>query len=149
MLLGAADAGASPATSCKTAGGCEIMQLRFLGKDSTPTNSPTLYSSDEESYVVQGWIVRDSALLARLDLDKADDVVEIPPALMVHLQNDGLTGEVGSIVSPIVHVNEKGNFIIRGKRVGDPATLAQMDIPDYESCVEVPKVEIAALLVGR
>lgn len=77
VLLAAVDAGLVPATSCKMTDGREIMQLRFLGKDSTPTNSPTLYSSDEESYVVQGWIVRDAALLARLDVDDGDDMVEI------------------------------------------------------------------------
>ena len=36
------------------------MKLRFLGKDSTPTNSPTLYATDQNSYVVQGWIVTDA-----------------------------------------------------------------------------------------
>lgn len=34
------------------------MRLTFLGKDSQPNNSPTLYAADDaDAFVVQGWIV--------------------------------------------------------------------------------------------
>jgi hypothetical protein len=35
------------------------VRLRFLGKDSSPGDSPTLYASDKDSYIAQGWIVTD------------------------------------------------------------------------------------------
>lgn len=40
------------------------MKLRFLGKESTPDESPTLYATDQDSYVVQGWVFTDAVLLA-------------------------------------------------------------------------------------
>jgi hypothetical protein len=85
-------------TSADFDDGRQIMQLRFLGKESTPTNSPTLYASDAETYIVQ--------------------------------------------------VLENGNYIIQGRRVDDAEALGQMSIPDFETCVEVPKAAMRALLVG-
>jgi hypothetical protein len=40
---------------------CErlIMKLTFLGKDSTPNDSPTLYETDRATYLVQGYVVTD------------------------------------------------------------------------------------------
>jgi hypothetical protein len=35
------------------------MKLTFLGKDSTPNDSPTLYATDRDSYLVQGYTVTD------------------------------------------------------------------------------------------
>lgn len=42
------------------------MRLTFLGKNSTPDQSPTLYATDRGSYVVQGWIVTEPAILAKI-----------------------------------------------------------------------------------
>ena len=52
-----------------------IMKLTFLGKDSTPNDSPTLYATDRDTYLVQGLsgdgvvqgyeLTRDPALVAR------------------------------------------------------------------------------------
>ena len=58
------------------------MRLTFLGKESQPNQSPTLFASDQGSYVVQGWIVSDPAVLARLDISDDETVVEVPPGLM-------------------------------------------------------------------
>ena len=124
------------------------MQLRFLGKDSTPTNSPTLYVTDQGSYIVQGWIVSDPDILARLEVTDDETLVEIPPALMTHLAKDGVNGAVSSLVPPIAHVTATGNFIIKAARVTDPSTLAQMSIPDHETCVEVARSAMMALLAG-
>lgn len=33
------------------------MKLTFLGKDSTPNDSPTLYATDRDTYLVQGYAV--------------------------------------------------------------------------------------------
>jgi hypothetical protein len=35
------------------------MVLVFLGKETTSGQSPTLYATDRDSYIVQGWIVTD------------------------------------------------------------------------------------------
>jgi len=124
------------------------VKLRFLGKDSTPTNSPTLYATDQDSYVVQGWIVTDATTLARLAVPDDETIVEVPAALLDHLALDGLDGEVTNAVAPVVHVAPNGNFIIRGERVTDTEALSQMSIPDHETCVQVTKSAIVTLLVG-
>ncbi|WP_171169547.1 hypothetical protein [Streptomyces sp. I05A-00742] len=74
------------------------MKLRFLGKNSTPGDSPTLYATDQCSYVIQGWKVFADDLLMRLP-----------------------------------------------EMLGSEA-LRQMSMPDYETCIEVPKSSITALL---
>lgn len=124
------------------------MRLTFLGKDSQPNQSPTLYASDKDSYVVQGWIVTDRAVLDGLDISDNETVVEVPPGLMAHLGKDGLSGEVQHFVPPIVRVLDSGNYIIQGKRVSDSEALGQMDIPDHETCVEVTKSAAVALVGG-
>ncbi|MDT5030394.1 MAG: hypothetical protein QOC94_565 [Actinoplanes sp.] len=140
--------GTASATSSKPDDREKIVRLRFLGKDSTPSNSPTLYASDSDSYIVQGWIVTDPDVLARLDVSDAEEVVEVPAMLLGFLALDGLDGDVTNRVPPIVHVLDSGNYIIKGERVGDTEALDQMTIPDYETCVEVPKAAMRALLVG-
>ena len=126
----------------------KIVQLRFLGKESNPDNSPTLYATDQGSYVVQGWIVTDPDILASLDIGDGETVVEVPARLMRFLSDDGLAGSVGLVQPPIVSVKENGNYVVQGKRVTDTSTLGQMHIPADESCVEVTKVSVQALLVG-
>jgi hypothetical protein len=42
------------ATSSNPSNGRRTVKLRFLGKDSTPDESPTLYATDRDSYVIQG-----------------------------------------------------------------------------------------------
>ena len=124
------------------------MRLRFLGKESTPSNSPTLYASDKDSYIVRGWIVTDPDVLARLDVSDSETVVEVPPRLLGFLALDGMEGDVTNRVPPIVYVLDSGNYIIQGERVSDTEALGQMTIPDYETCVEVPKAAMQALLIG-
>ncbi len=124
------------------------MKLRFLGKESTPTNSPTLYVTNNDSYVVQGWIVTDPAILATLHIDDDETVVEVPANLMGFLANNGLHGEVDTTQPPIVHVKENGNYIVQGPRVLDTEALDQMMIPDHETCIEVAATRMRALLTG-
>jgi hypothetical protein len=67
-----------------------IMQLRFLGKDTTNDQSPTLYDTDEtydgkDVYVVQGWKVTDAETLAQLDMPEHETAVIVPKALMKYL----------------------------------------------------------------
>ncbi len=124
------------------------MKLRFLGKTSTPKESPTLYATDQDSYVVQGWIVTDAATLARLTVPDDDALVEVPAALLDHLALDGLDGAVTNVMPPIVAVTSAGNYVIQGKRITDVEALCQMSIPDHETCVHVTKAAVVTLLAG-
>ncbi|WP_084477588.1 hypothetical protein [Nocardia jejuensis] len=60
------------------------MRLTFIAKDpgSNPSGSPTLYRTDRDSWVVQGWVVTDPAALARMDIPEGESCVEIPDRLI-------------------------------------------------------------------
>lgn len=122
------------------------MRLTFLGKESIPDQSPTLYVTDRDSYVVQGWIVTDPQILAMITVSDDETIVEVPGKLMVHLEKDGLAGTVVNLIPPIVHITQNGNYIILGRRVTDHEALGQMNIPDHETCVEVSRSAVAALV---
>jgi hypothetical protein len=122
------------------------VELRFLGRETTGGQSPTLYATDRGSYVVQGWIVTDTDILAMFDLAEDEALVDVYARLMTHLANGGLGGEVTHKVYPIVHVRENGRYILRGKRVTDTKALAQMNIPDHETAIEIPKAAMAELV---
>lgn len=124
------------------------MKLRFLGKDSTPTNSPTLYATDQGSYVVQGWIVTDRATLARLAVGGGETLVEVPAALLEYLALDGLDGQVINMVPPIVALTPGGHYIFQGRQVTDTEVLSQMSIPAHETCVHVEKSAMLTLVGG-
>jgi hypothetical protein len=124
------------------------VKLKFLGKDSTPTNSPTLYATDQDSYVVQGWVVTDRAALARLVVGEDETFVEVPAALLEYLALDGLNGQVITMGPPIVAVTPGGHYIIQGKQVTDTEALSQMSIPDHETCVHVEKSAMLTLVGG-
>jgi hypothetical protein len=122
------------------------MRLTFLGKESVPDQSPTLYATDRDSYVVQGWIVTDPQILDMITVSDDQTVVEVPAKLMTHLAKDGLDGEVVNLIPPIVHVTQNGHYIVLGKRVTDLEALGQMNIPDHETCVEVSRSAVVALV---
>ncbi|MDQ2884333.1 MAG: hypothetical protein M3Y48_25145 [Actinomycetota bacterium] len=122
------------------------MHLTFLGKESHPNQSPTLFATDRDSYVVQGWIVIDPEIVARIEVSDEETIVEVPATLLTHLAKDGLSGDVVNLVPPIVQIAENGNYIITGRRVTDTEALGQMTIPDHETCVEVSRSAIAALV---
>jgi len=124
------------------------VKLRLLGKDSTPTNSPTLYATDQDSYVVQGWLVTDRATLAGLTVGEDETLVEVPAALLKYLALDGLRGEVINMVPPLVAVTPEGHYILRGRQVTDAQVLSQMSIPEHETCVHVHKSAMLALVGG-
>ncbi|MGP4049345.1 hypothetical protein [Streptomyces sp. 2A115] len=123
------------------------MKLRFLGKNSTPGDSPTLYASDQDSYVIQGWKVFANDLLMQLDVPDGHAAVEVPTELFEHLAKDGqVSGEIRKFTAPIMLVTEQGTCVLQGPEMHDPETLNQMRMPDYETCIEVPKSSITALL---
>ena len=122
------------------------MALTFLGKDSKPNESPTLYATDQDTYIIQGYIVTNQEITAKLDISATETIVEVPPGLFAHLVKDGVQGTITTWAPPIVHVTDDGNYIVQGERVSSPETRGQMDIPDHEDCVQVPKSAIRALL---
>jgi hypothetical protein len=65
------------------------MRLRFLGTDSQVGQCPTLYATDRDTYVVQGWKVTDPEALADLrDVLDGETFVEIPKELLRFAAND-------------------------------------------------------------
>lgn len=58
------------------------MQLTFLGVTSNNGGSPTLFGTDRDTYLVQGWRVLDADTLAQLNLPEHETVVEVPKALL-------------------------------------------------------------------
>jgi hypothetical protein len=99
------------------------MRLTFLGKATQGGGSPTLFVTDQGTYVVQGWKVPGHSTS-----------VEIPHRLLVHVQADTYVG---------AHMADtgRGTFTLSGEPVTDTEALSQMDIPGHETCVEVPKKE--------
>lgn len=65
------------------------MKLRFLGKETEAGNSPTLYDTDEDMYVIQGWTIEDEATLRQLRLPAGETAVIVPKALIRHLPKEG------------------------------------------------------------
>ncbi|MER7408138.1 hypothetical protein ABT373_38195 [Streptomyces sp. NPDC000070] len=123
------------------------MKLRFLGKNSTVGDCPTLYATDRDTYLVQGWKIFANDLLMQLEIPEGETAVEVPTELFEHLTKDGLAaGEIRRVEDPIMILTSSGTFVVQGREVTDPEALAQMEIPDYETVVEVPKAAITALL---
>jgi hypothetical protein len=98
------------------------MQLTFLGKETQGGGSPTLFATDRQTYVVQGWRVPGS-----------ETSVEIPKRLVGYL-------EANTTLDATLHDTGHGSYILSGAAVTDAETLSQMDIPGHETCVEVGKV---------
>jgi hypothetical protein len=124
------------------------MQIRFLGKETITGDSPTLYATDRGTYIIQGWVITDPEMLAKLDLPEGETCVEIYARLLAHLAKDGLRGTLTSWTAPIVHVMDNGNLVIQGKRVTSAKIRRELTMPDNEDCVEVSRAALAALLWG-
>ncbi|RZS38795.1 hypothetical protein EV193_1044 [Herbihabitans rhizosphaerae] len=97
------------------------MRLTFLGKETQGGGSPTLFATDRQSYVVQGWKVSERT-----------DCVEIPQRLLGHL-------EPGTCVGGSLRDTGRGSFVLSGQPVTDHQVLKQIAMPDHETCVEVTK----------
>ncbi|MGH3906526.1 MAG: hypothetical protein ACRDTE_20445 [Pseudonocardiaceae bacterium] len=97
------------------------MRLRFLGKSTQGGGSPTLYATDRNTYVVQGWKV-----------EGQDDSVEIPHRLLHHVES-------GTYLGALMTDTGHGSFVLSGQAIADAETLLQMNIPEHETCVEVSR----------
>jgi hypothetical protein len=60
------------------------MRLTLVGVDpeSNPTGSPTVYRTDRDSWLVQGWVVTDPDALAQMDIPEGETAVEIPDRII-------------------------------------------------------------------
>ncbi|HEV2370740.1 MAG TPA: hypothetical protein VGS19_01110 [Streptosporangiaceae bacterium] len=65
------------------------MKLQFLGKTSTPSDSPTLYATDRGTYVIQGWKVTDTEALSQMKIPDHETCIEVPRDLMGYLPEGG------------------------------------------------------------
>ncbi len=97
------------------------MQLTFLGKSTQGGGSPTLFVTDRDSYIVQGWKVPGE-----------EASVEVPQRLLGYL-------EPGTELAADLSDTGQGSYVLSGSPVTDAEALAQMDIPGHETCVEVGK----------
>lgn len=122
------------------------MKLRFLGSNSTGGDCPTLYATDRDTYIVQGWQLFANDLLMQLDISDGESAVEVPTELFEYLKEDGLPGgQIAYAQAPVMIITPQGTCVVQGKVVTDAEALSQMSIPHYETCVEVTKSEIAGL----
>jgi hypothetical protein len=59
------------------------MQLRFLGKVTEGGNSPTLWDTDEDEYVIQGFTTLDAETSSQVGtVPTGEAVIRVPKALM-------------------------------------------------------------------
>jgi hypothetical protein len=67
------------------------MRLTLIGKDpeSNPTGSPTVYRTDRETWVVQGWGVTDPDALAQMNIPAGEGAVEIPDRMVQFFRQEG------------------------------------------------------------
>lgn len=61
------------------------MRLIFLGKETEGGNSPTLFDTDEDTFVIQGFTLDADALEQVGTVPDGEAVVWVPQALMKHL----------------------------------------------------------------
>ncbi len=60
------------------------MEITLVAKDpdSVPDGSPTIYRTDRDSWIVQGWTVTDSDAIAAMRIPDGESCVEIPDRLI-------------------------------------------------------------------
>ncbi|MFD6356002.1 hypothetical protein [Nocardia tengchongensis] len=103
--------------------GGRTMRLHFLGKgESEGGGCPSLYTTDHDSYVVQGWATDTLG------------TVEVPQRLLGFVQPE-------TYIDSVMIDTGRGTFALSGMPVTDAETLAQMDIYPNEAAIEVAKAE--------
>ncbi|MGI5223186.1 hypothetical protein [Nocardia sp. CA-290969] len=99
------------------------MQIRFLGKGGSEGGGcPSLYATDRNSYIVQGW---------RTD---APGIVEIPHLLLGFAVPD-------TFVGAMLTDTGRGTFLLSGSSVADPEVVGKLDVREGETYIEVPMAE--------
>jgi hypothetical protein len=62
------------------------MQLTFLGKETQTGNSPTLWETDDDQFVIQGFTLDADALSQVGTVPDGELVIRVPKKLMRHLK---------------------------------------------------------------
>jgi hypothetical protein len=104
---------------------------RLRGSCNDGKTCPTLYRSDRDTAVVQGWIITEpkTAALAG-DLSEGESVVEIPADLVTEALMEGPR-------SGLTRTN-RDTVIVRGRTLTDTEALAELGpIPVTEAVVEI------------
>ncbi|MFD4353122.1 hypothetical protein ACFWPX_11225 [Nocardia sp. NPDC058518] len=81
-----------------------------------------MFATDTDTYAVQGWQT------------DSPETVEIPHLLLGFAQPDTYVG------APMTDTG-RGTFVLTGRPITDPDTLAQMTLAADESAIEVAKLE--------
>jgi hypothetical protein len=63
------------------------MRLTFLGRDSQGGNSPTLWETDDDQFVIQGFNLDADALEQVGTVPEGEAVIRVPKKLMRHLKD--------------------------------------------------------------
>lgn len=58
------------------------MRLTYLGTESGDNGCPTLYATDHNTFVIQGWKLLDGEALSQMDIPSHETAIEIPAALL-------------------------------------------------------------------
>ncbi|MGW4249862.1 hypothetical protein, partial [Nocardia sp. NPDC004722] len=100
--------------------GGKIMRLRFLGKGGSKVGDcPTLFATDRDTYLVQGWRTA------------SPDAVEIPHLLLGFAEPDTFIGAALADTG-------RGTFTLSGRPIDDHETLNQLTMEAFEAAIEVP-----------
>lgn len=120
--------------------------LRTL-RESCPDkiNCPTIRLGPAGDLFVQGYVVRDPALLAELDPTQGMTVVCIPAAAAIVLLPE-LVVRTEKINCVISRVSPNEDLLVQGHAVTDPVLLAELDLPHGETVVRIPAAAAAVLL---
>ncbi|GAA5057634.1 hypothetical protein [Nocardia callitridis] len=98
----------------------QTMRITFLGKGGSGTNDcPSLYVTDRNSFLVQGWQT------------DTPGTVEIPHLL------PGFA-EPRTYIGATLADTGRGTFTLAGQAVTDSEALGQLELADDETVVEVP-----------
>ncbi|NEW38195.1 hypothetical protein GV794_18640 [Nocardia cyriacigeorgica] len=99
------------------------MRIRFLGRGGSGTNDcPTLYATDQDSYIVQGWTT------------DREGTVEIPHLLIGF-------AEPRDYIGATLADTGRGTFTLSGRLVKEPDVLDQLTLAEDETAIEVPRRE--------
>ncbi|MCA1674986.1 MAG: hypothetical protein LC799_23290 [Actinobacteria bacterium] len=105
-----------------------VQLTRLRGTCADTEVCPTVYRTDRNSAVIQGYLVTDSETLRTTAPAAGETAVEVPAGLITGLGIDGLR----------LHFTERRTVLVRGAEVTDPEALATLSLPVGESAVEVP-----------
>lgn len=117
------------------------MSLTTIRADALCDNGrtcPHVSATGRGTLVVQGYLVSDPALAARIEVPAGKIAIEVPLALLPELAS-----EDGSL-----HVTDRGTVVFHGPAVSDPGDLAELTIPAGEAAIEIPAAALPFLEVA-